>query len=106
MRPKVRTGTGIVSSWLRDALVIGRSISRERQQRNGARALDRVLQFALMQRAGAGDASRQNLSALRDELLQHLHIFEVDVLELLHAELADALATIKEFLLAALLSAR
>src|SRR5437879_2055782 len=57
-----------------------------------------------MQRAGAGDAARKDLSALRDELLQHLHVFVVDVLELLDAELADALAAIEELLLAALRS--
>src|SRR5207253_2095468 len=54
-----------------------------------------------MQRAGAGDAARKDLSALRDELLEHLHVFVVDVLELLDAELADALAAIEKLLLAA-----
>src|SRR5690242_16428576 len=58
-----------------------------------------------MQRARARDAARKNLAALRDELLQRLDVFVVDVLELLHAELADALAAIEELLLAALLSA-
>src|SRR5688572_384453 len=82
------------------------SIGGERQQRGDARALDGVLQLALMQRAGAGNAARQNLSALGDELLERLHVFEVDVLDLLDAELADALAAIEELLLAALLSAR
>src|SRR5688500_18773159 len=59
-----------------------------------------------MQRARSGDAARKNLAALRDELLQRLHVLEVDVLDLLHAELADALAAIEELLLAALLAAR
>src|SRR5947207_10200683 len=59
-----------------------------------------------MQRAGAGDAARQDLPALRDELLQHLHVLVVDVLELLHAELANAFAAIEELLLAALRSTR
>src|ERR1051325_3141890 len=81
-------------------------VSRERQQRGDARALDGVLQLALMQRARAGDAARKNLAALGDELLQRLHVLEVDVLDLLDAELADALAAIEELLLAALLSAR
>src|ERR1051325_3158051 len=84
---------------------VKRSVRGERKQRGDARALDRVLQLALMQRAGAGDAARQDLPALGDELLQHLHVFVVDVLELLHAELADALAAIEELLLAALRSA-
>src|SRR5579872_2868972 len=59
-----------------------------------------------MQRAGSGDPARQNLSALRNELLQRLHILEIDVFDLLDAELADALAAIEELLLAALLSTR
>jgi len=57
-----------------------------------------------MQRARAGDAARKNLAALRDELLQCLQIFVIDVLELLDAELADALAPIEEFLLSTLRS--
>src|SRR2546430_6008260 len=59
-----------------------------------------------MQGAGAGDAARKNLAALRDELLEHLHVFVVDVLELLDAELADALAAVEELLLATLRAAR
>src|ERR1051325_9573351 len=81
-------------------------VSRERQQRDDARALDRALQLALMQRARAGDAARKNLAALGDELLERLHVFVVDVLDLLDAELADALAAVEELLLAALLSPR
>src|SRR3954451_11314478 len=59
-----------------------------------------------MQRARAGDPARKDLPALRDELLQRLDVLVVDVLELLHAELAHALAAIEELLLTALLSAR
>src|SRR4029077_14996514 len=58
-----------------------------------------------MQRAGARDPARKNLSALRDELLQRLHILEIDVLDLLDAELADALPAVEKLLLPALLSA-
>src|ERR1041385_7186695 len=82
--------------------VMNRSIRGERKQRRDARALDRVLKLALMQRAGPGDAARQDLPALRDELLQHLHVLVIDVLELLDAELADALAAVEELLLSAL----
>src|SRR5688572_23073093 len=82
------------------------SIGGERQQRGDARALDGVLQLALVQRAGAGDAARKDLAALGDELLERLHVLEVDVLDLLDAELADALAAVEELLLAALLAAR
>src|SRR5436305_10361277 len=81
------------------------SVRRERKHGRDAGALDRVLQFALMQRARAGDAARKNLAALGDELLQHLDVFPVDVLELFDAELADALAAVEKLLLAALLPA-
>src|ERR1044072_80040 len=81
---------------------MNRSVRGEREQRRDARALDRVLELALVQRAGSGDAARQDLPALRDELLQHLHVLVVDVLELLDAELADAPATIENLLLATL----
>src|SRR5207253_7377440 len=64
------------------------------------------LQLALVQRAGAGNAARQDLATLGDELLERLHVLEVDVFDLLDAELADPLAAIEELLLAALLSAR
>src|SRR5256885_5681540 len=80
------------------------SIGGEGEQRGDARALDGVLQLPLVQRARAGDAARKNLPALGDELLQRLQVFVVDVLDLLHAELADALAAIEELLLPALLS--
>src|ERR1043165_3443617 len=78
-------------------------VRRERQQRGDARALDRVLQLPLVQRARPGDAPRKDLPALRDELLQRLQVLVVDVLDLLHAELADALAAVEELLLPALL---
>src|ERR1700674_5531952 len=42
-----------------------------------------------MERAGPGDAPRQDLAALRDEALQHLDVLPIDVLDLLRAELAD-----------------
>src|SRR4051812_2910765 len=80
------------------------SVRGERQQRGDARAPDRVLQLALVQRARAGDAPRKDLAALGDELLQRLQVLVVDVLDLLYAELADALAAVEELLLAALLS--
>src|SRR2546423_10445571 len=79
-------------------------VGRERQERGDTGAFDGVLQLPLVQRARSGDAARKDLPALRDELLQHLHVFVVDVFELLHAELADALAAVEELLLSALLS--
>src|SRR5438067_11960760 len=59
-----------------------------------------------MQRARARDTARQNLSALGDELLQRLHVLEIDVFDFLDAEFADAFAAIEEFLFATLLPAR
>src|SRR5438128_12347158 len=81
------------------------SVSGERKQRGDAGALDRILQLALMQRARSRNAARQNLSALGNELLQRLHVFEIDVFDLFHAELADTLTAIKKLFLSALLRA-
>src|SRR5207302_1265918 len=60
-----------------------------RNQGNLTRALDRRLQFALVHRAGAGDASRQNLAPFRHERSDQLHVLVVDVIDLVRAELAD-----------------
>jgi hypothetical protein len=76
-------------------------VRRERNQRHDARALDRDLQLALVQRARSRDAARKDLSALGDELLECLRVLEIDILDLLDAELADALAAIEELLLGA-----
>src|SRR5688500_11362953 len=102
-RPQARAPSH--SAPLRFRSCAPRSVGRDRKQRHRAGALDRVLQLALMKGTGSGNAAWQNLSALRDELLQHLHVLEVDVLELLDAELADAFPAIEELLLSALLSA-
>src|SRR5205085_12029905 len=56
-----------------------------------------------MQCTRTGDTAGKNLAALGDELLQRLDVFEVDVLDLLDAEFADALAAVEELLLATLL---
>ena len=101
--PLSLTGVATGSSCCSDVSVIRmmESIGCKRQHRGDAGAFDRVLELALMQRASAGDAARKDLPALRDELLQHLHVFVIDVLELLDAELADALAAVEKLLLAA-----
>src|SRR5512140_567883 len=85
----------------RDDSNIVRLVGGEGQQGCRARAFDGVLELALVKCAGAGDAARKDLAALRDELLQHLHVLVVDVLEFLDAELADALAAVEELLLSA-----
>src|SRR5712691_6957882 len=105
--PNERAGSATGSSCCRDVSVIYVSVSvgRERKHGRDAGALDRVLELALMQRARSGDTARKDLPPLRDELLQCLDVFVVDVLELLDAELADALAAKEELLLAALRSA-
>src|SRR5258706_10097186 len=105
--PNDRAGIATGSSCCRDVSIIyvWLLVGRERKHGRDAGALDRVLEFALMQRTGSGDAARKDLPALRDELLQRLDVFVVDVLELLDAELADALAAKEELLLAALRSA-
>src|SRR5207253_4883041 len=66
-----------------------RSIRHVWNQRNLARALDGGLQLALVHRARARDAPRQDLAALGDERADQLHVLVVDVVDLVRAELAD-----------------
>src|SRR5579863_8544129 len=67
-------------------------LRRERQQRDVARLLDGVGETPLMGRAHARDPPRHNLAALGHKGVQHLHIFVIDVIDLLHAEPAHLLA--------------
>src|SRR4051812_30655621 len=60
-----------------------------RNERDLAGALDRRLQLALVLGAGAGNAPRQDLAALRHERPDQLHVLVVDVVDLVRAELAD-----------------
>jgi hypothetical protein len=65
-----------------------RGAASERQQRDVARALDR---FALVARADAGHAARENLAAFLHELRQDIGALVVDEVHLLDAKLADFL---------------
>src|SRR4051794_17068031 len=58
-------------------------------ERDLPRAFDGRLQFALVLRAGAGDAPRQDLAALGHEGSDELHIFVIDVVDFVRAKLAD-----------------
>src|SRR5258708_14297374 len=60
-----------------------------RQQREEAGALDRLGQLSLVAGRGAGDARRNNLAGLVDEVLQHLDVLVVDPLHLLGREAAE-----------------
>src|SRR5258706_12947677 len=66
--------------------------SRERQQRDVARLLDRVGKPPLARSADAGDAARNDFTPLGDKRVQHLDVFVVDIVDLLHAEAAHLLA--------------
>src|ERR1700709_750883 len=61
----------------------------ERDERQVACPLDRLLQGALMVGAGPRDPPRQDLGALRDELLEELDVLVIDVIDLVGAELTD-----------------
>src|SRR5688572_5752314 len=65
---------------------------RVRQQREEARALDRVGQLALIAGGGAGDARRDDLAGLVDEVLQDVDVLVVDPLDLLGGEAAELAA--------------
>src|SRR5688500_12724932 len=62
------------------------------QQREEARALDGVGQLALVAGGGAGDARRDDLAGLVDEVLQDLDVLVVDPLDLLGGEAAELAA--------------
>src|SRR3989304_1647901 len=63
----------------------------KRQQGDVARPLDGLAQPALMTRAGAGQAPRQEFAALLHERLEHLDLLVVDKVHAVHAEPADLL---------------
>src|SRR6267378_1327276 len=63
-----------------------------RQQREEARALDRLGQLPLVAGRGPGDARRDDLASLVDEVLQHLDVLVVDPLDLLGREAAELAA--------------
>src|SRR5580765_5212662 len=65
---------------------------RVRQQREEARALDRVRQLALVAGRGPGDARRDDLAGLVDEVLEDLDLLVVDPLDLLGGEAAELAA--------------
>src|SRR5215208_5107376 len=62
------------------------------QQREEARALDRVRQLALVAGGGAGDARRDDLAGLVDEVLEHFDVLVVDPLDLVGGEAAELAA--------------
>src|SRR5438552_1898610 len=64
-------------------------VGHVRHERQLARALDGLLDRALMRGAGAGNPPRLDLAALGDERRQHLDVLVADVVDLLDAELAD-----------------
>lgn len=68
-----------------------RGASGERKQRDVARALDRFTEPALVTRANAGHAARQDLSALLHELRQNVRALIVDEIHLFDTKLTDFL---------------
>src|ERR1700761_9614462 len=65
---------------------------REGQERDLTRALDRERDLALVPRAVAADAARDDLGALRDGVLERLGALVVDAQDLVGAVAADPLA--------------
>src|SRR3954466_4554653 len=60
-----------------------------RQEREETRALDRFRQLPLVAGGGAGDARRDDLAGLVDEILQHLDVLVIDPLDLLGGEATE-----------------
>lgn len=75
----------------RTRCLCSRGAARKRQQRDVARALNGHAEAALVPRANAGHAARQNLAALLHELRQNIRALVVDEVDLLHAKFADFL---------------
>src|SRR5262249_2506991 len=67
------------------------------QQRQEASALHRRRQLPLVMRARAGDARRDDLAVLADEVLQQVDVLVVDPLDLLRREAAE-LAALEQLL--------
>src|SRR5438045_3318564 len=63
-----------------------------REERHVARALERRGEHPLMLGAGAALAARVDLAAIADVATDAAHLFEVDLLDLVHAERADLAA--------------
>ena len=70
-----------------DAVLVG-----VRHQGQEARALDGGVQLALVDRAGAGQARRDDLAVLGDEVAQDVDVLVVDFLDLGDGEAAETLA--------------
>src|ERR1700753_417262 len=62
------------------------------QQGDGAGLLDGARQLALERSRGAGETARDDLAAVRNELLKQAHVAVGDRVNLLHGELANLLA--------------
>src|SRR3954451_10232790 len=70
------------------ALVRAGALADVREQRQLTRALDRASDLVLVPTAGARDAARADLSAVRDELAEKIDVLVVDELDLVAAVLA------------------
>src|SRR4051812_13303480 len=68
---------------------------RIRQQRQEARALDRLRQHALIAGLGAGDAARHDLAGFGDVLAQRVEVFVIDLGNAFGSETAELLAAEK-----------
>src|SRR5215475_6224022 len=68
------------------------SVLRERQKRDGTRALDRLDEFALLLRSDAGQAARHDLAVFGDERLQQFHVFVINVIDFFGGEARNAAA--------------
>src|SRR5215813_11972963 len=68
------------------------SVLREGQKRDGARALDRLDEFALLLRSDAGQAARHDLAVFGDERLQQFNVFVINVIDFFGGEARNAAA--------------
>src|SRR5262245_58637223 len=89
-----------LSTWSRRWLPSRRMLllGRERQQRDVARLLDRIVQLALVLRTHTRYPPRHDLRAFGNELRKQFHIFVVDGVDAFDAELTKLLPAVILFL--------
>jgi len=89
-----------LSTWSRRSLPSRRMLllDRERQQRDVARLLDRIVQLALVLRTHTRYPARHDLRAFGNELRKQFHIFVVDGIDAFDAELTKPLPAVILFL--------
>src|SRR3954470_21835431 len=93
MRPGLAVAVAIVAGRPAALVPVLARVPHVREQRDLSRALDRRGDLVLVPAAGARDAARADLAAVRDELAERPDVLVVDLVDLVAAVLAGLAAT-------------